>query len=113
MGMARIFLTVASATTIVEATRVSEKGILQGIGISLVPSLVQMGRLWVEVGARLGGDVDELINVIFLSGPSWYKRALFWTGAFKLEPFTQLYAKALSTVSIRVIANFSIDIGDP
>ena len=113
MGMARITLTTASATTITEATRVSEKGILQGIGISLVPSLVTMGRLWVEVGARLGGNADELIDVIFLSGPSWYKRARSWTGAFYLEPFTQLYVKALSTVSILVIANFSINTGDP
>ena len=111
--MARITLMSTSAVTWTEVTRVSERGVLEAIGIGLPLGLAPMGVLNMVIGARLGGDDDEVNDSIFFAGPVSNDQCFLWTGAYHLEPFELLFARAVSIVTLLITVNFKIALVDP
>lgn len=113
MGMARITLTSTSAVTWTEGTRVSERGVLESIGINLPLGLAPMGVLNMVIGARLGGNEDEVNEAIFFGGAVSNTQCFIWTGAHLLEQFEMLFARAISIVTLLITVNFKIVSVDP
>lgn len=111
--MCRISLTSISAVTWTEVTRVSERGILEGIGVSLPLGLAPMGVLNMVIGARLGGNDDVVNDTIFYAGEVSNARCFLWTGTYHLEAFEMLFARAISIVTLLINVNFKVSPVDP
>ncbi len=113
MAELTIELTSTSPVTAVQGFSIAEHGRLSSICYDTPGGEVGMGRFWLEVGVKSGGDGDEMkVAVLFSGYPSRYKKVL-WNGSLPLLPYDKLYVQAKSVVQVLLRVRGKIEAGDP